>query len=92
MRYYNKIMSNSSRITTSTWRLEAILNFVKKGFSAQGKLWDFLQVIKEDNYSEHFLKFSALYFFFPFENLKFLDYLLKYMFYNLTCIVFCNPK
>ena len=41
-------MSNSSGITTSTWRLGVILNFVKKGCSAQGKHWDFLQVFKED--------------------------------------------
>ena len=26
-------------------------------------------------HKEHFLKFSALYYFFPFQNLKFLDYI-----------------
>ena len=41
MRYY------SSGITTSTWRLAAILNFVKKYVFLWGKPWDFLQVLKD---------------------------------------------
>ena len=28
-------------------------------------------------HNEHFLKFSALYYFFPFQNLKFLDYTVR---------------
>ena len=52
-------MSNSSGITTSIWHLLAILNFVKKGFATQGKLWDSLQVIKD--YILVIYRFKSLY-------------------------------
>ena len=68
-----KYMSNSSGITTSTWRLAAILNFVKKRMFRSGETLGLFTGNKE-GHSEHFLKFSALYYFFPILNLKFLDY------------------
>ena len=52
-------MSNSSGITTSIWRLVAILNFVKKGCATQGKLWDSLQVLKD--YILVIYRFKSLY-------------------------------
>ena len=67
MRYYIKI-------TTSTWCLAAILNYVKeKMFRSRETLGLFTG--NKGGHSEHILKFSALYYFFPFQNLKFLDYL-----------------
>ena len=58
-----KYMSNSSGITTSTWRLAAILNFVKKRmFRLGGTLGLFTG--NKGGHSEHILKFSALYYFF----------------------------
>ena len=68
-------MSNSLGITTSTWHLAAILNFVKKKkiFHLGTTLGLFTG--NTGGNSEHILKFSALYYFFPFQNLKFLDYL-----------------
>ena len=66
-------MSNSSRNATSTWRLAAILNFVKKNMFRSGESLGLFTCNKGGHY-EHFLKFSALYYFLPFQNLKFLDY------------------
>ena len=68
-----KYMSNSSWITTSTWHLAAILNFVKKkDVPLRGNKGD--NTGNTRGLNEPFLKFSALYYFFPFQNLKFLDY------------------
>ena len=78
MRYYIKIYVNSSRIATSTWRLAAILNFVKKNMFRSGESLGLFTCNKGGHY-EHFLTFSALYYFFPFPNLKFLDYVLSNM-------------
>ena len=68
-----KYMSNSLWITTSTWRSAAILNFVKKKMFRSGETLG-LFTGNKGGHNEHFLKFSALYYFFPFQNLKFLDY------------------
>ena len=68
-----KCMSNSSWITTSTWRLAAILNFVNKRMFHSGETLG-LFTGNKGGHKEHFLKFSALYYFFPFQNLKFLDW------------------
>ena len=42
-------MLNSSYVTIFEWPLAAILDFREKACSAPGKLWDFLQVIKDDH-------------------------------------------
>ena len=58
-------MSFSSGITTSTWCMAVDLNFVKNtDVPLRGNF---------GGHSEHILKFSALYYCFPFQNLKFLD-------------------
>ena len=61
-------MSISSGITTSTWRLGGILNFVKKRmFRSRETLGLFTCDKGGHSEPEHFLKFSASYIFFPFQ-------------------------
>ena len=42
-------MLTSSYVTIFAWPLAAILDFRKKTCFAPGKLWDFLQITKDDH-------------------------------------------